>query len=283
MASFRRLSRRIVFGARAINQGFENFSTDMRLLFRRPKDRIVLRQKRLNGFQMIVRAEEVVGHQLYYKGIFESEETKFLKSRVNESSVCFDIGANIGYYSLLFASLCPQGYVHCFEPIPLNYHILCANSMLNVFANLRANLCAIGDKEGSVEFVVSRDSGFSSLMDTGRIPAADKIVVQMNTLDLYCSTHNIKKIDILKVDVEGAEGRVLCGAQRVMSDPELRPHTVMLELHQAMLGRYGSSREGICAKLQSIGYKPFVLVHGSLVPFQPEVHAQLENVIFSHD
>src|SRR6266436_6124718 len=283
MSVVQKMSRRFSFGAHAINQGLANFSTDLRLLLGGYRNGVVLRQKRLNGFQAIVRVEEEVGRELYCRGIFESEETEFLKSLVTETSVCFDIGANIGYYSLLFASLSPRGFVHSFEPVPLNYHILCANSLLNGFTNLNANLCAVGDREDNVELIVSTDSAYSSLVDTGRKPVASKISVRMITLDEYCESNDIRRIDLLKVDVEGAEGRVLSGAQRIMENPERRPRTAMLELYEPMLKRYESSIEEISAQMRALGYRPSVLMDGSLVPFQPNVHGHLYNVIFTHE
>jgi FkbM family methyltransferase len=283
MYSLQELSRRLVIGTHAVNQGLANFSTDLKLLLGASKNGIVLRQKHLNGFQMIVRAEEEVGRELYYKGVFEGEETKFFRNTVRKSSVCFDVGANIGYYSLLFASLSPQGAVHSFEPVPMNYHILCANSFLNGFSNLKANLCAMGGTDGTAELVISSDSAYSSLVDTCRKPAASKIAVRVITLDDYCDRNDIRRIDLLKVDVEGAEGRVLSGAQRIMQDPERQPRTVMLELYGPMLKRFESSTEEISAKMRALGYLPFVLMDGSLVPFQPSLHDHLYNVIFSHD
>src|SRR5713226_7549805 len=98
ISTFQSLSRRFTVGTHAINQGLANFATDLRLLFHGSKNGVVLRQKCLDGFQLIVRAEEEVGRALYYKGMFESEETKYFKGLVTESSVCFDVGANIGYY-----------------------------------------------------------------------------------------------------------------------------------------------------------------------------------------
>ena len=282
ISTFQTLSRRFIVGTHAINQGLANFATDLRLLFHWSKNGVVLRQKNLDGFQLIVRAEETVGRSLYYKGMFEGEETKYLKGLVTESSVCFDVGANIGYYSLLFASLCPKGSVHSFEPVPLNYHVLCASSILNGYSHLNANLCAIGDREGIAELVVSSDSAFSSLLDTARKPAACKIAVQTATLDAYCNNNDIRRIDILKVDVEGAEGRVLCGAQKVMRDRERSPHMVMLELYEPMLKQYGSSIAEILGEMHVFGYQPFALLNGSLVPFRTEHQGYIENVIFIH-
>jgi FkbM family methyltransferase len=283
MASFQKLSRGLVVGTQAVGQGLANMSTDMRLLFRTSQQGVVLRQKRLNGVQMIVRAEEEVGREIYYKGIFEGEETRFLRSFISESSVCFDIGANVGYYSLLFASLSPKGSVHSFEPVPLNYHILCANAIVNGFSNVNVNLCAVGEREGSTELVISSDSAYSSLIDTGRKPVGSKVRVRMITLDGYCDQNNVGRVDLLKVDVEGAEARVLCGAQGILGDPERRPRVVMLELYEPMLNKYRTSTEEVSARMCALGYRPFVLIDGSLVPFQRPLHSQLENVVFVYE
>jgi FkbM family methyltransferase len=283
MPSPRRLFRRFVVGGGAIQQGLSNLSTDLRLLMRGSRNGVVLRQKHLDGFQMVVRSDEEVGREVYYKGVFEGEETAFLKSVVGKSSVCFDVGANISYYSLLFASLIPQGSVHSFEPIPLNYHILCASSLLNGFSNVHANLCAVGDREGEAEFVISTDSAYSSLVDTGRKPAAKTIAVPITTLDTYCDKNNVGKIDVLKVDVEGAEGKVLSGAEQIMRDPKSRPRTVMLELYEPMLAQYGTSVENISRKMKCFGYEAFVLSNRHLVPFERELHGHLYNVVFIHD
>jgi FkbM family methyltransferase len=280
MSSLQKLARRFMVGSQAINQGLANFSTDLRLLFHGSRNGVILRQKKVDGFQMVVRAEEEVGREVYYKGVFEGEETKFFQNLVGKSSICFDVGANIGYYSLLFASLNPQGVVHCFEPVPLNYHVLCTNSLMNGFSNLNPNLCAVGDREGCADLVISRDSAYSSLVDTGRKPAVNRVSVCMTTLDAYCQRHEIARIDILKVDVEGAEGKVLCGAEQVLRDPKRRPHTVMLELYEPMLVQYGTNIEEIFRKMQCFGYRAFVLANGRLIHFQPEHHSHLYNVFF---
>lgn len=282
-SAWQRTARRFEVGRFAVRQGIANLTTDLKLLLRRWTDGVVLRQKRLDGFQMIVRAEEEVGRAIYYAGAHESVETAFFRSRLNETSVCCDIGANVGYYSLLFASLASRGVVHSFEPVPLNFYVLCTNRLLNSFSNLIANPCAVGDVNGSIGFVVSRDSAFSSLVDTKIKPMATEISVPITTLDAYCEKNAVRKIDVLKVDVEGAEGRVLAGADQLFRNRAEHPRTVMMELYEPMLSRYSSSIDDILCRMDRHGYKPFVIEREHLVPFRTSHYNILYNVIFLDD
>jgi FkbM family methyltransferase len=229
---------------------------------------------------MLVRAEEEVGRNIYCKGIHEREETAFFRSVLDKSSVCFDVGANVGYFSLLFASLCPQGSVHSFEPVPLNFHLLCMNRLLNGFSNLSPNQDAVGEVESQVDFVICADSAFSSLIDTSRKRVVERAVVDMTTLDAYCERHNVAKIDLLKVDVEGAEARVLAGAAQLLEDRKRRPRTIMLELFEPMLERHGSSIQSVLDQMHCSGYRPFVPSGRQLVPFAREHYSEFYNVVF---
>lgn len=283
VSPWKRLSHRFTVGTYALSQGLSNLSTDLKLLARRWRDGVVLRQKRLERFQMIVRADEEVGREIYYGGVHERAETAFLCSRVESGSICCDIGANVGYYSLLFASLAREGTVHSFEPVPLNFYVLCTNRLLNRFSNLILNSCAVSDSNGAASFVVSRDSAFSSFVDTGMKPKAMEISVPIIRLDSYCEQNAVSRIDVLKVDVEGAEGKVLSGATELLGDCSRRPRTVMLELYEPMLVRYESSIDQILCVMERFDYRPFVFSNGRPVPFQREHYNRLYNVIFVND
>ncbi len=278
--AWERISRRFTTARCAVRQGLSNLSTDLMLLLRRCEQGVVLRQTRLDRFQMIVRADEEVGREIYYGGVHESAETAFLRSRVEQDSVCFDIGANVGYYSLLFAAVASHGTVHSFEPVPLNFYVLCTNRLLNHFSNLVANPCAVGDSNGNVAFVVARDSAFSSFVDTGIKPRATEISVPITRLDAYCEANNVAKIDVLKADVEGAEEKVLAGATTLLADRSRHPRTVMLELYEPMLSHYGSSIDRVLYQMERFSYRPFVFANGRLVQFGREHYNRLYNVIF---
>lgn len=282
-SAWRRISRRFVVAQSAMRQSLSNLSVDVMLLLRRCQEGVVLRQKHLGRFQMIVRADEEVGREIYYGGVHESAETAFLRSRVGPASTCCDIGANVGYYSLLFASLAREGAVHSFEPVPLNFYVLCTNRLLNHFSNVTANPCAVGDSNGSVGFVVSSDSAFSSIVNTGIKPVAMEISVPIIRLDTYCEKNGIGAIDVLKVDVEGAEAKVLAGATRIFADAGRRPRTVMLELYEPMLVHYGSSIDEILGQMEGFGYRAFVFASGQLVRFRREHYNRLYNVLFLNE
>lgn len=282
-SAWRRISRRFAVAQSAMLQSLSNLSVDVMLLLRRCQEGAVLRQKHLGRFQMIVRADEEVGREIYYGGVHESAETAFLRSRVGPASTCCDIGANVGYYSLLFASLAREGAVHSFEPVPLNFYVLCTNRLLNHFSNVTANPCAVGDSNGSVGFVVSSDSAFSSIVNTGIKPVAMEISVPIIRLDTYCEKNGIGAIDVLKVDVEGAEAKVLAGATRLLADAARRPRTVMLELYEPMLTHYGSSIDEILSQMEGFGYRAFVFASGQLVRFRREHYNRLYNVLFLNE
>jgi FkbM family methyltransferase len=191
-----------------------------------------------------------------------------------------DVGANVGFYTLCLAKRASRGGIHSFEPVPLNYHVLALNILANRLANVVINNCAVGDANGEVDFCIARDSAFSSLIDTGRKAVIETTKIPMVTLDSYCSEHNLPRIDILKVDVEGAEPAVVRGARSLLTDPERRPRLIMLELFEPMLRQFGCTIEEMAALMRTYEYDAFVFVEGQLVQFSESHHNRFYNVLF---
>lgn len=277
--TLRRWARGAVTGASAAAVGLGSIAADLRLLMRRWNGGAVIRQRAVGSFQMLVRTDEEVGRRIYFHAKYEEQETGFIRQSIRRTDICFDIGANLGYYTLLLASLAREGTVHAFEPVPLNYHLLCATCLSNRFEHVVVNPCAVGDDETEVNFVVAKDTAYSSLRDTGRKPIAGAIRVPMSTVDAYCRRSQISRVDFLKADVEGAEQKVLAGAQEVLSDENRRPRLVLLELHGPMLEKHGSSIESVLETMTDYGYTPYVCCDG-LVPFLRERWNRFENVFF---
>src|SRR5205823_7493131 len=90
---------------------------------------------------------------IYYFGVWESRQTRAVKRIVRPGDVCFDVGANIGWYTLLLSQLAsPGGQVHAFEPDARAYHQLEENARLNIGAiNVRIHNIALGEAPGFVE------------------------------------------------------------------------------------------------------------------------------------
>jgi len=277
---FRRWPQYLAMGGSVINQVLEGCVTDLRLLARRWKGGVVFRQTSTHGFSMLVRTDEEVGRQIYCRRQFEIEETEYICRKIESTDICFDIGANVGYYTLLLAKLCSEGQVHSFEPIPLNCHLLGINLLTNQIENVCVNQGAVGDSQKQVDFMVTEDAAYSSLVDTGRKPVLATMRVQMETLGNYCRERSIPRIDFLKVDVEGAESKVIEGATQIFEEKRRRPRFVMLELNESMLRKHGSSIPRVLAQMQSFGYHPFVYERKEMIPFKQEHYNFYENVFF---
>jgi len=274
------ICRRLLHAARVTGYEVNGLLEDVQLFAGLRNGRCAFRQSRIGGVSMLVRADEGVGRAIYFLREFEPQESNFLFENVRESDICVDIGANVGFYTLGLAKRASAGAVHCFEPVPLNYHVLALNVLTNGFSNVAVNRCAVGDINGEVGFCIAEDGAFSSLVDTGRKAIIETAKTPIVKLDSYCSERNLPRIDILKVDVEGAEPAILRGAVDLLADPDRRPRLVMLELVASMLRQFGSTVREVEATMRNYGYEPFVLVKSDLVPFSDMHHNQYENVLF---
>jgi len=263
---FRGWRRRFTILAKLLVRTVKGLGDNFRLLGRRWTGGKALRQTNINGYQMLIPVDEDIGRQIYYSGEYEKNESTFVKELLRETDVCFDVGANVGYYTLLMAAQARKGMVHSFEPIPFNYHLLCSSVLLNGFENVVPNCCALGNREGECEFAVAKDSGLSSFVDTGRNPVTATRRVRVTTLDRYCAQQRVERVDFLKIDVEGAEGLVLEGSRHILRDPNSRPRAILLELFQPNLAKYGTQAEQLMGLLQAQGYRAFNYMHGRTVP-----------------
>jgi FkbM family methyltransferase len=267
--------------ALAMQHELHLLADDALLFGRRRLSRAAFRQAHIADLGILVRADEDIGRDLYFFREYEKSEAAFLLKHVCASDTCVDVGANIGFYTLLFARSASAGFVHAFEPVTLNYHVLNINVLMNGFTNVSLNNCAVGDQAGSAELYVTEDGGFASLIDTGRRRVVSREQTRIVTLDHYLLQLGGAKVDVLKVDAEGAELRVIEGAEALLSDRDRKPHLVMLELYEPMLAQFGTSIEEIDRKMQSHGYRSYVAINGELQTFAKRHYNRLYNVFFS--
>lgn len=253
---------------------------DLRVLLKTENRRTVLREARMDGVSILVKANEDVGRQIYFAGRYEVSESDYLAQAIRETDVCLDIGANIGYYTLLLAKLAKRGEVHSFEPVPMNVHLLNLNVLANRFTNVHVNANAVADVEGEEEFNVCEDAAYSSFRDTERKSVQEHLRVITTTLDAYRRSRGLSRIDFVKIDVEGAEERVIAGASETLSNPAQGPRLLMMELYEPMLRRYSSSIRQMVLRMQQYGYAPFVYVRGRIIPFNAEHHNGFYNIFF---
>jgi FkbM family methyltransferase len=156
---------------------------------------------------------------LYFEETFETGTTELLKELLRPDDVAFDIGANIGWFTVIFARGVPGGSCHSFEPQPAVFARLRQTCDQNhVGSNVTLNQAAVGDHEGMVELYIFGNLGLgqSSLSPLGH---RDYSVasVPLVTLDAYLTSQKLGRVDLIKMDAEGAELSVLKGAEGVLA------------------------------------------------------------------
>jgi FkbM family methyltransferase len=189
--------------------------------------------------------------------LYEPEETAFVRSLVEPGQTAIDVGANIGYFSVVLADLVgPGGRVHAFEPLEANVRLLTASLRENGFADrVVVHRAAVSDAPGWGDIVVNTASGVSAgtYLDAGRGEhppdhAIQRVpVVCLDGVDLPVPVH------FVKVDVEGAELLVLRGARELLR----RDHpTLLCEINPRQLALVSGCRPAdFVAEVESYGYR----------------------------
>jgi len=174
----------------------------------------------VHGSKMIMRVvnDDGVSYQLlFYRSGLERYETRLFRKLVTRGMTVVDIGANVGYYTLLAARLVgDKGKVFAFEPEPENYALLVRNIELNGYRNVIPVRKAISSQTGKADLFLNRETGAH-----GFLPDREGVIgimpVETVSLDKYFKGIE-HPIDIIKIDVEGAELEVLLGMQNIIKN-----------------------------------------------------------------
>ncbi len=146
-----------------------------------------------------------------------------LRPHVAENSRCFDVGANIGLHSLGLSTLAPRGRIFAFEPSPGSFEFLKTNLRRNRADNVKAFATALADHEGTISFhdVPFFTAGSFTADDEGWLQSdavgSTLVRVPCTTLDAFTEDYGVDRVDVIKIDVEGAELAVLEGATRTLA------------------------------------------------------------------
>ena len=171
-------------------------------------------------------------HKTYVFGTYEPGVVQGLEELVQPGWTAVDVGANIGYFTLLMANrVGPQGKVIAFEPLAENFKILKENIQLNDHRNVVAENLALMSRTGRIE-LRSATPGAITWVASVKIDqnsAVESQSVEAVTLDEYVQRKGIAKVDFLKIDVEGAEASVLEGATSVLDRDK---PILLIEMHE---------------------------------------------------
>ena len=195
-----------------------------------------------------------LSRSLFVIGAFEANEFAFLDQYLKPGMVFVDAGAHEGLYSV-FAAIrtAPGGRVLAIEPSARERAICEANLELNSCA-ATVIPCALAAADGEAEFLLAQDhrSGHNTLgaFAWGGVHIASRQTVSVRSLDSLAAEYGLERLDVLKMDIEGAETQALRGGVRVFG--ELRP-VVIVEVSPRSLEAQGSSQEELLATFEELG------------------------------
>ena len=183
---------------------------------------------------------------------------RFFVSWVRRDDVAFDLGANIGAFAMPAAVIGAQ--VHAFEILPANVVSLAASAARNRLSNLAINIGAVWDKPGYL--------GIAGKSAWGVVGPGSSLSIAAITMDDYVAAKGIERVDLMKVDVEGAELEALRGADKLLHD---RQPDIIFECNAVTCGNRGYSLKELQRFLEVRGYRLFRLASGRLCPWRSEL------------
>lgn len=192
--------------------------------------------------------------EIFLFGSFEPHVLRLFEliASVSSTRIFFDVGANIGQHSL-FAGSQLNASVYSFEPNPVVFKRLVENIVLNNLTScIQPYNLAIANVPTKIQIVVDSEvnDGTAYIKMVDREHHENSL--DATTLALFCREHNISHIDLLKIDVEGAELLVLKGADELLSESLAR--FIVIEVCETHLNRYFNSAAELISLLNQYGY-----------------------------
>jgi len=228
------------------------------------------------NLKMKVDIHSYMGGSIYWAGFHHLNEILYLRHALKDGMTFIDVGANQGEFSIFAASKLPHGRVLAFEPVSETRKLLMKNKKINAFQNLEIFDFGLSDHAGSFPVYTSVDTalhhgyheGLSTLYKT-----KDRTVfeeeVSLNVFDDIFYT-DLKRMDFVKIDVEGAELYVLKGMYNSLL--RFRPD-LMIEINEETFNAASYSTTDLVSFLKGLNYAVFKIKKGELKKIDfPDLH-----------
>jgi FkbM family methyltransferase len=208
-----------------------------------------------NGLERIMNGTDRILLSPQWRMVWENYEPEVwhcLMSQVRSGDIVADVGAYIGLYTIALAQrVGPSGCVVSFEPDARSFESLKTHADLNAVSD-RVDLrqSAVGDRCGSLKFN-AQSTAVSSVVENDEAGSLNLQSVDCTTLD---SVFENRSLDILKIDVEGYEERVLLGGIKLLSDATRSPRVIFIEVHPYAWEQTSTTSESLLGCLSDYGY-----------------------------
>ena len=243
-----------------------------RALYRAVKPSGIVRQECRGILMWFDSRDEGIARQILLNGNYEEFETETLEGLLQPGMHLVDIGANFGYFTLVGAKrVGGSGKVTAFEPEPANHALLCKNIEDNGLAQVKPHSIALSDREGKLSlFKDAANMGNPSLAKSNVPELAGSLEVVTRPLDEVLDDSASLHVDVIKMDVQGAEAAVLRGARRTLAaNPSIR---ILMEFWPKGIRNMGDDPMEMLRELSAQGFRfsLFSDLRNELVPASAE-------------
>lgn len=219
----------------------------------------------------------VHGHRMYVPpdidslgflmGTFEQDTCRLFERFIDKGMTVVDVGANIGFYSLLAAQkVGPTGRVYAFEPEPANFALLRKNIVLNGYTNITPFPKALTERNGRIALYLSTQGSGSHSIYRDQAVGNENVEVESVSFDDFWESEGRPEIGFIKMDIEGAEAAALEGMKHFLqSTPRL---TLIAEFFPGALRASGIEPDSYLRRLSSLGFQIQVLMREKLPPLE---------------
>lgn len=207
------------------------------------------------GFKIYVNPlDSIVSQQIKESGVWADTEAYLLQQQLKKGDVVADLGANIGYMTLLASKLVgKKGKVYAFEPDKENFALLKKSVSLNHATNVVLNNVAVGDVVGKIKlFINEENKGDHRVFDSG--DGRKSVEVATTSLDAYFAPMR-HKVDFIKMDIQGFEEKAYVGMRKILE--KNRNIKIVFEFWPYGLKLAGSNPKKILSLLHGYGFKLF--------------------------
>jgi FkbM family methyltransferase len=208
----------------------------------------------VNGYWYLIDLTDSILRSIAVRGTYGTVVGKIIIDNLPASGTFIDVGANVGHISLLAARrVGPQGRVLAVEANPRIASTLKQHVCRNAATNITVVQCACSDTPGTAElFISDRSNSGKCSLSAANAESVRSVVVECECLDSIAKAHSLDRIDVIKVDVEGAELSVLRGMESSLRD--FRP-LIVLEIEPDLLAAFGTAPADIEEFFRARGYR----------------------------
>lgn len=212
-------------------------------------------------------------------GAYEKKELEMCRQLLQDGQTFIDVGANIGWYSLQLARLFPAATVLAIEPIPATFEYLKQNIHLNGLTNIQSFNCGCWKEMDTLTFsYYPEQSGNASILNVSGYEGAQPIKCLVVKLDDFAKQRGLHP-DFIKIDVEGAELRVLEGAGKILKRDQ---PIILAESVKEWAEKFDYTPADLLAYLGGYGYRCFVTCYEDRRLHEPDDNKRETNFFFLH-